>query len=241
MNARSVAEKLCDLSNCMAMRSPHIILISETWERPKLGEKIENFCESNRVSWHQKARTGGMGGGVAVLVDNDFGHSAPLDVDVPPELEISWAVVTPHKRKDLRIVCAAFYSSTNDAYRLEVGMLEPHIVEVVSYCTARFNEVSFYIGSDLNSLDTLDQISFKASSNFFICSDVILLLHSVTHLLFLFSGMAKSARMLLWSEAARLESGSGANAGIGPTEITSASVTGLSRKLFPRVGKSTIC
>ena len=158
LKARSVSEKLVDLQHCLEMCSPKILLISETWERPKLAKKIENFCEMNKLLWIQKPRTDGVGGGVAVVVDNDFGHVEQLDVDVPPEVKVVWAVVTPHARKDMKITCCAFYSSTNKAYRPEIGLIESHVFEVISHCSARFNDVSIYVGGDINSRNTVSGI-----------------------------------------------------------------------------------
>lgn len=159
INARSVSEKLNDLEHCLTMRCPQVLLISETWETQKMCKKLERFCELNELTWLDKSRPANRGGGVAVVVDNRWGHAARLDVDVPEELEMSWAVVTPHDRKDLKVVCGAFYSSTTEGFRPEVGLLQSHIVDVVSSCTARFNDVTFYIGGDLNARDTLENIS----------------------------------------------------------------------------------
>ena len=82
-----------------------------------------------------------------------------LDFPVRPELEVCWAVETPHNWRDLLVVCGAFYILTNSDYAPPLGLLEDHVTDVIDDCTAKFGSVLMFVGGNLNRLDLINRVT----------------------------------------------------------------------------------
>ena len=158
VNARSLTSKLEDVTNLIKCYSVGVALISETWESSELSKQVEKITQLNSISWYSRPRPG-RGGGVAIVVDNYFATSKPLDIATPPDIEIVWSLVSPLAYPSVQIVAGAFYSPPQSSnYAIEKGQLEDHILDVMALCKNKYNNVYFVIGGDIND-DCLDAIT----------------------------------------------------------------------------------
>ena len=149
-NARSIKHKLQDLSNLLNFQCPQYVLVSETWEKPGMADSIEKFSEEESFTWIAKPRTSGGGSGVGILSDNKYSVTVPLKINVPNELEIVWAISSPLDRPELKIILAAFYSSTNVEYRPPDDMLQTHIHDTISNLSSKYPDAVYLLGGDAN-------------------------------------------------------------------------------------------
>ena len=110
LNARSLSSKLADLSDQFKIREADVALVSETWEKDSTAAAIEEFQETRGVKWMSKRRTNSGGGGVAVIVNNDFGKCKVLDVN-DDNLEVIWVLIRPHFNPKLALIVCSIYAS----------------------------------------------------------------------------------------------------------------------------------
>ena len=81
----------------------------------------------------------------------------------PKNVEVTWTVITPFARPELRFVVVAFYSSNNPEYKPGKNHLQDHILEVFNVCRNRYQNVHFIAAGDINqdSLDSLASIDME--------------------------------------------------------------------------------
>ena len=149
VNARSVAKKMNDLVSLFDHANIQVACVCETWETEKMEEKLEELQEVNDITWVGKMRGSGRGGGAAVVVSNSFGSVSTLDVNTQ-DLEIVWAIITPHAKPHIKLVVAAFYSSPTKKYQPLPGALENHILNVIDLCSSSMKNVFFCACGDIN-------------------------------------------------------------------------------------------
>ena len=164
VNARSANRKLQDVVDQFRYRGADIICISETWE--KVDADMEELQELNAITWLSRPRSlSNRGGGVAVVVRNDFASATILNIAVPRPLEIVWVLVTPKKQADVKIIVACFYCSSTKKYRAPPGLLELHVLDVVHEYMAKSEKYRLAICGDINkeNLGGIEQLpSFKS-------------------------------------------------------------------------------
>ena len=150
-----------DISNQFNFRNVDLALISETWQGNLDVEELEQM---NSISWYAKPRRGARGGGVAVVASNCTFKSKTYKVKVPDELEIVWAILTPHVDPSLKILAGCFYSSSTAEYQPPTDLLQKHAFEVITDFTTKFKHSKAILGG--TSTLTALKISFaKSPSN----------------------------------------------------------------------------
>ena len=153
VNARSVANKLDDIVN-LSVVGNDIILVSETWEREGLVDSITEMQELNALTWISRPRACGIGGGVAVVVRNDFGKTVKIEFPNPDGFEIVWAVISPNRRPKMKLIVASFYSPPSTSkYSTEYGTLQDYVLETLGLCAERFPDARVIIAGDINDDD----------------------------------------------------------------------------------------
>ena len=127
-NVRGLKGKKVGITEILQQQEPDIFLMSETQLRSDLTESFSGY-----TFFHRK-REGNLGGGVGILVKNDFRHNiAPHTTDRP--LEIMWLSVFRDNNTPLLI--GVYYGkqesrTTNDEIDREMVLLEEEITEMQS-------------------------------------------------------------------------------------------------------------
>ena len=163
INARSITRKTDDLVDIFNHANVNIALISESWEISKTGDKLEQMQELNDITWLVKRREIAAGGGAAIAISNSYGSIAKMDEINTRNIEIIWRIVTPHLKPHLKIVVGSFYSSTSSKYKPMPGEVQGHVIDVIDYCLAKYNNVLFVLGGDVNDSVMEDVTSLEAA------------------------------------------------------------------------------
>ena len=164
LNARSLSSKLADLSDQFKIREADVALVSETWEKDSTAAAIEEFQETRGVKWMSKRRTNSGGGGVAVIVNNDFGKCKVLDVN-DDNLEVIWVLIRPHFNPKLAlIVCSIYASPTAGVAPPPRNALQEHLADNIEELGERFPGALFCCGGDFNHLPYVDVLAIPNMS-----------------------------------------------------------------------------
>ena len=94
LNCRSICNKSDNLKEIMNQICPDLILASETWERKRM--RMSDVLKSNQfksVSYYRKNKS--PGGGCAIIFNDKRFKASELDVCVPDDIEVVWALFTP--------------------------------------------------------------------------------------------------------------------------------------------------
>ena len=125
-NVRGLKGKKVGITEILQQQQPHIFLMSETQLRSDLTESFSGY-----TFFHRK-REGKLGGGVGILVKNDFRHNiAPHTSDRP--IEIMWLSVFRNNNTPLLI--GVYYGlqesrTSKDEIDREMLLLEEEITEM---------------------------------------------------------------------------------------------------------------
>ena len=163
VNARSVMNKIDDVGTQIKVGQIDVMLLSETWETPdaSMGGLIEALEQTYSLQWYGRGRATRKGGGVAVVVNNSFGTARQLDICVQG-VEIIWVEITPYYDPNLRIIAAAFYSSSSKEFQPEKEALQDHVLDTIEVLNQSHPRIEYLIGGDLNS-DTLSDLEHVAT------------------------------------------------------------------------------
>ena len=138
-------KKIEDLGETIKTHEIDICLCSETWETEdeSMDFLIESLEQTHMVSWIGRGRAGRRGGGVSVVVTNNFGSAQLLEY-FDPKLEIVWVAITPTFDTTLTIIVAAFYSSSSADFKPEEDALQNHCIDVMEQCDQKFPKWSTF-------------------------------------------------------------------------------------------------
>ena len=125
-NVRGLKGKKTGISEIVQQHEPHIFLITETQLRSNLSESFSGY-----TFFHRK-REGKVGGGVGILVKNEFRHNiAPHISDRP--IEIMWLSV--FRNNNVPLLIGVYYGkqesrTSNDEIEREMILLTEEINEM---------------------------------------------------------------------------------------------------------------
>jgi hypothetical protein len=107
VNCRSIVSKQAEVLNLVEGTRTDIIIGTESWLTKDI--KDSEICPVG-YNIFRKDRLNGKGGGVFIMVSNEYVSSKP-DIQVPPEVEMTWAQVQVVGSKILKI--CSFYRPPN--------------------------------------------------------------------------------------------------------------------------------
>lgn len=148
-NARSLLNKLEDLSVSLNDNKVDIAIISETWfsyEHPPECTHVNGF------NLFSRCRTEGRGGGVAIYVKDFIPTDIINFIEVPTELECLWVLVKPFwlPRSISNIAICAVY---NPPASLHQEMLCKHIIDSIDKVNTRYPNAGICVLGDFNRCD----------------------------------------------------------------------------------------
>ena len=124
-----------------------------------MDELIECLEKTYSVTWHGKGREGRRGGGVSVVVDNNFGSTRVLDItDEDARVETIWVAITPYQDSTKTIIAIAFYSSSSSEFKPPAGALQTHILDGLEIVEKLYKNYFIICAGDLN-LDKLTDLA----------------------------------------------------------------------------------
>ena len=118
-NVRSLIPKIQSLKNDILERSVSLAFLQEIWEQSDDKNhqfEIEKLLELDGLQYISNPRPknskGKSYGGVAIVVDQSKFTCDKLNVSIPNNLEVLWALVKPRNQstKFKRIIACSFYS-----------------------------------------------------------------------------------------------------------------------------------
>ena len=125
-NVRGLKGKKTCVTEILHQHEPHIFLIAETQLRSNMSESFDGY-----TFFHRK-REGKVGGGVGILVKNDFRHNiAPHITDRP--IEIMWLSI--FRNDDAPLIIGIYYGkqetrTSNSEIEKEMTLLSEEIAEM---------------------------------------------------------------------------------------------------------------
>ena len=159
-NVRSLLPKMNSFIEKFENEEIEVCLISEVWE--KQGKKNQHFQARVEETMELKgfkyiscgARPSGKrGGGAAILADMRKFTMEKLDINVPNNLEVQWAMVRPKQvlpsTKYREMIFCSFYSPPRSRKH---RVLLDHLVSATHALMARYPGAAVYLGGDKNSM-----------------------------------------------------------------------------------------
>ena len=125
-NVRGLKGKKTSINEILHQHEPHIFLITETQLRSNMAESFSGY------SFFHKKREGKLGGGVGILVKNDFRHNiAPHISD--RAIEIMWLSI--FRENDIPLIIGVYYGkqesrTSNEEMEREMVLLTEEITEI---------------------------------------------------------------------------------------------------------------
>ena len=155
-NMRSIFPKMKNFKTDLFERQVDVSLLSEVWEKAenqKHKAEIELMLEMEGLKYFSTTRPRGKrGGGAAIIVNTERFKVENLNVQIPPHLEVVWALAKPRSEaaKIKKIILCAFYSPPRSRLRFK---LKDHIIGTLQVLTTRYPECGIFIGGDKNKMD----------------------------------------------------------------------------------------
>ena len=160
INCRSLQPKLRSLVEKFQNEDYSIAVLCEIWEKTGkknsyFQSKVEEMLELDGLKYLScgSRPSGKRGGGVAILIDSRKLNIEKLQIHVPNNLEVLWAIVRPkepHQGSQFKeyVVCS-FYSPPSS--RKNRKLLD-HVISTTHALMARFPSAAFYLAGDKNDL-----------------------------------------------------------------------------------------
>ena len=155
-NFRSFFPKLNNFKTDFFERQIDVSLCSEVWyqeENKHHQKEIEKMLELDGLKYFSTTRPRGKkGGGAAIIVNTENFRVTKIDVHIPPQLEIVWALARP-KSKNAQykvIILCAFYSPPRSRHK---NRLIDHINGTLQILTTRYDGCGIFLGGDKNKMD----------------------------------------------------------------------------------------
>ena len=125
-NVRGLKGKKTGITELVQQHEPHIFLITETQLRSDLSESFKGY-----TFFHRK-REGNLGGGVGILVKNDFRHNIAPHISNRP-IEIMWLSV--FRNNNVPLILGVYYGkqesrTTKQEIDREMSLLSEEIAEM---------------------------------------------------------------------------------------------------------------
>ena len=159
-NARSVYNKVDNLTQMLNQIGPDFCIISETFERQK--KQLKDLLEGQHLKYISHFRKNrAAGGGSAIVYNENRFFVSNLEIPAQEEIECCWALFVPKVKhntmKVKRIAVGAYYVSPKSRHKQATI---DHIIDTIHSLQAKYaNDVNFLIGGNVNHMklgDILD-------------------------------------------------------------------------------------
>ena len=155
-NFRSLFPKIENFKNDFFERQIDVSLCSEVWykaENKKHQQEIEKMLELDGLKYFATTRPKGKrGGGAAIIVNSENFKAEKIEIQIPPNLEVVWALARP-KSENAQfkvIILCAFYSPPRS--RLKSRLID-HINGTLQMLTTKYDRCGIFMGGDKNKMD----------------------------------------------------------------------------------------
>ena len=154
-NMRSLWSKSSNFGTDMLDRSCSVSFLSEVWQRAenkKHQYKIEELFEIRGLKYISTPRSGNRrGGGAAIVVDTTKFSVTKLNISIPNNLEIVWALVKPNEicGKISKLITCCFYCPPKSKKK---SSLIDHMTLTLQYLRSSFPTAGVLISGDRNDL-----------------------------------------------------------------------------------------
>ena len=160
INCRSLQPKQKSLVEKFQNENFSIAILCEVWEKTGkknlyFQSKVEEMLEIDGLKYIScgSRPSGKRGGGVAILIDSKKMTIENLQIHVPNNLEVLWAMVRPKElcpgAKFKEYVVCSFYSPPSS--RKNKKLLD-HLISTTHALMARFPTAAFFLAGDKNDL-----------------------------------------------------------------------------------------
>ena len=158
-NVRSLIPKIQSLKNDILERSVSLAFLQEIWEQTDDKNhqfEIEKLLELDGLQYISNPRPknakGKSYGGVAIVVDQSKFTCDKLNVLIPNNLEVLWALVKPKNQstKFKRIIACSFYSPPD---KKKNSKMADHIVTTLHMLCSKYPDSAIILGADKNDMN----------------------------------------------------------------------------------------
>ena len=148
INARSLPNKMDELTTVLDQQHVDIAIITETWLKEDIENSTINIHNYNLIRNDRSKPNKKQGGGVCIYIKTNIDHKVWKNIST--EIETLWITVHPHKmpRKCPILILGAVYHPPND----NNTYMNQHISETLDRIQKKHPYCGIIIAGDFNTL-----------------------------------------------------------------------------------------